>query len=391
MNNQRVQQLKNAMEKENLDALVCRLPENVLFLSGHWPLIGWSFLVFPREGRPVCIVPHCDEKEAQEELWDAECISFLFAVLKAGNPYEDITKALKAISSGKNWKRIGFEGDFESVAPPWNAAELVIPAKTTRNLLEEVFGKESLVDATGFLTSQKSCKTPYEIEKLRIVNEIAAFGLKTFFKETVPGISGVEIVAEIEYTVMKQGTGYKGAKRVRAFVQISTGAEETAVGYRPMIISSTRKLESGDLAMLEMGVVADGFWSDRTRIRVADKPTDEQSRIFEIIKTAQKAAIDKVCAGITAGEVDEAARSIIRDSGYEDEFIHVTGHGIGFRYHEPIPLIAPGSDFVLEPGMVHSVEPAIYSTEIGGIRIEDNVFVTDSGAEILGPFVSKLS
>jgi len=373
------------MEKENLDALVCRLPENVVFLSGYWPLNGWSFLAFPREGKPVCIVPHCEEKEAREELWDADCVSFLFGVLAAGNPYREIKNALIDISAGKNWTHIGYEGDFESVAPPWNAAEPAIPAETTRNLFKEVFGRESLVDATGFLISQRSCKTSYEIEKLRIVNEISAFGLKTFFELVAPGISGVEIVAEVEQAVMKQGTGYKGAKRVRAFAQVSTGVEETAAGFRPMVISSARNLESGDSALIEMGVVADGFWSDRTRFSVAGKHTEQQARIFEIIKSAQEAAIAQVRSGVTAGEVDEAARAIIRDAGYEREFLHVTGHGLGFRYHEPVPLICPGSDFVLEAGMVHTAEPGIYSPEIGGFRLEDNVVVTEDGCEVLGP------
>ena len=386
MNTQRIQQVKSVMEKENLDVLVCRLPENVVFLSGHWPLIGWSFFVFPLEGRPVCIVPHCDEKEAQEELWDADCISFLFAVLEAGDPYEEIAKQLKTIYGGKNWKHVGYEGNFETIAPPWNTAEPAIPADTTRSLLHEVFGEETLIDATSVLNSMRACKTSYEIEKFRTVNEIAAFGLKTFFEKVEPGVSGYELAAEIDYSVITQGTGYKGSKRVRGFAQVSTGAEETAVGYRPMLISTTRKLESGDLAMVEMAVVADGFWSDRTRVRVAGKPSEKQSAIFETVKSAQVAALEKVKAGVAAGEVDEAARAIIRDAGYEKEFLHVTGHGLGFRYHEPVPLICPGSDFVLEAGMVHTVEPGIYLPETGGIRLEENVVITEDGCEILGPF-----
>ncbi len=386
MNTQRIQQVKSIMEKENLDAIVCRLPENVLFLSGHWPLLGWSFLVFPLEGLPVCIIPHCDEKEALEELWDADCISFLFAVLDAGNPYEEIAKHLKTVCGKKNWKHIGYEGNFENIAPPWNTAEPAIPADTTRSLLYEVFGEDTLIDVTSVLNSMRACKTLYEIEKIRTVNEIATFGLKTFFENVEPGVSGYELAAEIEYSVVIQGTGYKGSKRVRGFAQVSTGAEETAVGYRPMLISTSRKLESGDLAIVELAVVADGFWSDRTRVRVAGKPSEKQSAVFETVKSTHQAALEKVKAGIAAGEVDEAARAIIRDAGYEEEFLHVTGHGLGFRYHEPVPLICPGSDFVLEAGMIHSVEPGIYLPEIGGIRLEENVVVTEDGCEVLGPF-----
>ena len=385
MDNQRLHQVRSALENENLDALVCRLPENIVFLSGYWPLNGWSFLLFPREGIPVCIVPHCEENEAREELWEADCIPFLFAVLAAGNPYDDIKKNLKEIYAGENWTRIGIESDFETVAPPGNAAEPAIPACTTRRLLENVFGEQCLVDATSFLNSQRSRKTAYEIDKLRTVNEIGAMGLKTFHDIVAPGISGAEIVAEVERTVTRLGTGYNGARLVRAFAQVSTGTAETALGFRPILFSTTRKLESGDTALIEIAIVADGFWSDRTRIRVAGQHSEQQARLYEIVRSAQESAIASVRAGITAGEVDEAARAIIRDAGYEKEFFHVTGHGLGFRYHEPVPLICPDSDLVLESGMLHTVEPGIYSPEFGGFRVEDNVVVTESGCEVLGP------
>lgn len=391
MNAERINRVKNQIQEENLDALVCRLPENVLFLSGHWPLCGLSFLVFPLEGKPVCIVPHCDEKEAKDELWEAECVSFLFGVLESGDPYADIKKALKAAAKGKGWKRIGYEGNFGSVAPPWNAAEPAVPSATTRNLLEEVFCPKDLIDATELLNSQRACKTSDEIDRLRIVNEISVFGLTAFCEKVAVGISGVELVAEVERTIMKQGTGYKGAKRVRAFAQVSTGATETVVGFRPMVISTPRKLEPGDIALLELGVVADGFWSDRTRVRTAGKPTEKQIKIFEIVKSAQETAIAKVQAGVTAREVDEVARAIIRDAGYEKEFLHVTGHGLGLRYHEPVPLICPDNNLVLQAGMVHTVEPGVYLPDIGGIRLEDNVVVTVAGREVLGPFKKELS
>jgi Xaa-Pro aminopeptidase len=152
-----------------------------------------------------------------------------------------------------------------------------------------------------------------------------------------------------------------------------------------MVITTTRRLQDGDLALLELAVVADGFWSDRTRVRVAGSATDMQRQVFAAVKQAQEAATAAIRTGVKAGEVDEAARAIIRAAGYDKEFLHVTGHGLGLRYHEPFPLICPGSDEVLEQGMLHTVEPGVYFPEMGGIRIEDNVLVTDSGAEVLGP------
>jgi Xaa-Pro aminopeptidase len=390
MNTERIKRLKKGMEKEKLDALVCRLPENVLFLSGYWPLIGWSFFVFPRDGKPALIVPHTEEEEAKEELWGAECFPFLFAVLAAGNPFQDIAALLKKAGAGKNWKRVGYEGSFEAVAPPWNAAEPAIPARVTGNMLKEVFGAGKLVDCSDFLNSQRACKTGWEAGKIRIANEISVFGLETFCRNAVPGTSGIELVAEVEHAIMTRGTGYKNSKRVRAFAQVSTGAAETCLAYRPMEISTRRKLKPGDIAVLELGVVADGYWCDRTRVRVAGKPTPTQREVFETIKSAQEAAVKTVRPGVTAGEVDEAARAIVRKAGYEKEFLHVTGHGLGFKYHEGIPLICPGSKQILEVGMMHSVEPGIYFPGMGGIRLEDVVLVTGKGREVLGPFKKEL-
>ena len=389
MDVERIKTVREGMDEAGIDALVCRLPENVLLLSGHWPLNGWTFLVFPLHGQPVCVAPHCDEIEAREELWEADLDTFLFGVLAAGNPYEGIATALDKIRD-HSWKRVGYEGDFESVAPSWNAAETAIPAKTTWRLLTELFGAESLTDATDFLHFLRSRKTECEIEKLQRANAIAVFGLESFSENVMPGVSGIELVAAVEHAVMKKGSGYRGARRVRAFAQVASGAAETSVGFRPMEISTTRRMKEGDLALLELGLVADGYWSDRTRVRAAGEPTGQQSQVFELILKAQETAIHMEKAGMAAGELDEVAREIIREGGFDSQFPHVTGHGIGLRYHEPTPSICPGSELILEPGMVHTVEPGVYFPEMGGIRLEENVVVTESGCEVLGPFEKKL-
>ena len=390
MNTERIESTSRAMEEQGFDALVCRLPENVLLLSGYWPLCGWVFYVFPREGRPVCILPNSEEREAVAELWDAECRCYTFGTIDAGDQYDDVGRALRDIARGTNWKHVGFEGDFENIAPAWNAAELFIPAEKTRRLLHEVFGEEHLVDATEFINMQRARKTGYEIEKLRIVNEISQFALQTFDEKTEPGRKGVELAAAVESTVMVRGTGHRGARRVRAFTQVAVGPEETSVAYRPMEITTSRRLKKREIALLELAVVADGYWSDRTRAAVAGSSTGLQREVNEVVRTAQEQAIGMVKPGVRAGDIDEAARRVIREAGYEKQFMHITGHGVGFSYHESVPRISPGSGDVLQTGMVHSVEPGIYVPEMGGIRIEDDVLVTANGWEVLGPFSKEL-
>ena len=150
-------------------------------------------------------------------------------------------------------------------------------------------------------------------------------------------------------------------------------------------VGASIQLSSGDPALLELAVVADGFWCDRTRVAVAGEATAAQQAALGAVRAAQAAAIDAVKPGVTTGEVDKAARDVIHAAGFTDEeFLHVTGHGLGLRYHEPTPLICPGGDTVIEEGMVHTVEPGVYRADFGGFRIEDNVLVTADGAEVMG-------
>ena len=390
MDKDRIARVRDAMLDAKLDAVVCRLPENVLMLSGYWPLSGWSFLLLPRDDTPLCVAPHCEEREANEELWEARCVTYRFGVLDAPNPYDALANILKEAVRGEAYSRVGIEGAFENVAPPWNVAEPAIPAGITRGLLESVFGCEALVDTTDLIHTLRARKTPAEQDKLSRTNTIAQLGMEAFHDKVKPGVTGVELVAHVERAVMTKGTGQADVKRVRAFAQVATGAAETSMGYRPMEIATTRKMVEGDLALLELAVVADGFWCDRTRVAVAGAPTDQQRKVFEAVVSAQEAAIAAERSGVRAGDVDEAARSVIREAGYEEGFFHVTGHGLGFRYHEPSPLIAPGSEEVLETGMCHTVEPGVYLPEIGGIRVKDDVVVTENGAEVLGPFRKEL-
>ena len=159
---ERIKKVKKAMDETKFDAFICRLPENVLFLSGHWPLNGFSFLVFPLEGTPVLIVPECDGPEANEQVWEAEVLTFPFGTLSAGNPYVDIEKYLCGLlkSRGMSWKNIGVEQGFEWVSPAANAAESAIPASITKALLERVFSGRKVTDSSNVLTGLRSIKTP---------------------------------------------------------------------------------------------------------------------------------------------------------------------------------------------------------------------------------------
>jgi len=391
MDAERRARVQAAMAREKLDLLVCRLPENVLLLSGYWPLNGLSFILVPADGEPVCIVPVTEESEAAAELEGSALKSFPSGVLSAGDPDAHLLRLLSDQAKRLKPRRIGFEAGFTSIAPAWNAAELLVAGRAGEDMLHRAFGGADFIDATGMLYALRARKTPAEAARLRTSNEIAGLGLAAFAEAVAPGARGVDLVAAVESAVLVNGTGHRGARRVRAFAQVAVGTAETALGYRPSEISTTRRLAPGEIALLELGVVVDGYWSDRTRPRVAGEATAEQHRLCGLVVQAQEAAIQRIRPGVAAAEVDKAARSILEDGGLGREFLHITGHGTGFRYHEPFPFVGPSAPGRLEEGMVLTVEPGIYAEAFGGIRMEDDVLVGEAGAEVLGPFGKALT
>lgn len=378
------------MKAARLDALILRLPENVLLLSGYWPMIGVSTLIFPRDGKATILIPAYWANEAGPCLWEAEPHYFEFGVLAAPDPAATLRNVLSSVAQKHKWRRIGYEGSFAVIAPSWQSGEALVPIESTKAFYETACPGSQLVDATALIQTERSRKTAYESEKLRIVAEISCIGLEVFQEMVEPDVRGIDLVAAVEAAIMRKGFGYKGAERVRAYAQVATGSQETAIAYRMHEVSTTRGLRDGDVAMLELGVVADGYWADRTRVRVAGKPSDEQTKIFATLSTAQEAAIDAIRPGRTGAQVDEAARAVIREAGYGDAFPHITGHGLGFAYHESLVRLSPVSTDVLEEGMLTSVEPGIYLKGTGGFRIEEDVLVTEDGREVLGPFRKEL-
>lgn len=382
--------MRQAMEAARLDALILRLPENVLLLSGFWPMIGAAYLTFPGSGSSVCVIPDSYVGEAQSSLVNTEAIYYPYGCIDSPQASTAIKNILTDIPASRSWRRVGYEGNFEVVASSWNTAEAMVPAADAAALLRAAYPDAELIDVSVLLKAERLTKTSYEVTRLQIASEISCIGLEAFEGAVHVGASGVELAAEVERQVMIRGTGYRGAKRVRAFAQVTIGAEETAQGYRPNVVTTVRRLKNGEVALLELGLVADGYWSDRTRVRVAGTPQDEQLQIYDVVRRAQQAAISALRPGVVAAQVDEAARSVIRDAGYERCFPHITGHGLGFGYHESSPILAPGSAEILKENMLTSVEPGIYKPSVGGFRIEDDVLVTADGPLVLGPFHKNL-
>ena len=153
-------------------------------------------------------------------------------------------------------------------------------------------------------------------------------------------------------------------------------------GANPHHEADDRTIEEGDMIVLDFGGLKDGYGSDTSRTIHVGEPTDEEREVHDIVRRAQQAGFEAVRPGATCQDIDRAARAVITEAGYGEQFIHRTGHGIGLTTHEP-PYMVEGETHPLEPGMCFSIEPGVYLSGRFGVRIEDIVTVTEDGGRRL--------
>lgn len=374
----RIGNLQRMMAKEDLAALVCRLPENVVYLTDYWPHHGFSFVVLPREGKATLYVPEV-ELDYTDPAW-ADVTPFGWGLLKDGDLYANYRQLLTEAHArlGLKGKNVGIERSFEVTGPTYRAAEPVVPAAPWNDLLATVFADAVLVDITDFISGARSRKTEAELAKLRIANEIAEQGLHYALDRLEPGMTEVQVGAMVEHKIRADGPGYKGARLVRAFAEVGAGPVGSFKGTL-LVPSTTYRTKEGDLVMIELAAVTDGYFSDLTYMGVVGKPSARQKEVYNQLLEAQQAAAQALRPGASFDDPDKAARQKLEAVGLGQYFVHITGHGVGHRYHEFIPFLAPGSKGTLEEGMVASIEPGVYIEGFGGLRIEDNVAVGKNG------------
>ncbi len=374
----RLERVRQKMKQAGVDALVCRLPENVVYLTDYWPHHGFSVAVLPTSGKPLLMLPEVETEYADSD-W-AEVIPFGWGLLKDGDLYENYRRLLRQAHDRLSLKgaRVGVEKSFEVVGASYRSAEPVVPAAPWSLLLESVFADATLCDGGDVLQNARAVKSNYELGKLRIANEIAELGMDAFLAELRPGMTEVEVGALVESTIRAKGPGHKNARLVRALCEVGAGPVGSTKGTL-LVPSTTRRIEAGDWVMVELATVVDGYWSDLTYMAVAGEPNARQREVYNAVLEAQRAAAEELRPGKTFSDPDTAARRVFEKAGLGQYFVHITGHGVGLRYHEFIPFLMPGATGILEAGMVSSVEPGVYIDNFGGIRIEDNVAVSEDG------------
>jgi Xaa-Pro aminopeptidase len=375
----RVDQIQATLGEAGADAAVLRLPENVMLATGWWVQIGGNgIVVVPAEGEATLLIPEYEAPEARG-YWAGDIRTYPVIRFDGPLPATEIPRLLGELAAehGLAGGAIGYEGSYEAAAPAQIDGEPNAVAAPTMALIRSAFSTERLVDITAQLEPIKARKTDHDVERLRVTNEIARFGLDAFKEHSRPGRTEAEIAAAVGAAIVANGHGYKGTRVVRCYPTVWSGPE-TAVGWQ-YFRSRDRKIEQDDVVMLELGTAADGYWADHTRTVVAGRASDRQHEAMTAVFSAQEAAFAAARPGATGGEVDAVSRSACADAGFE-QFPHHTGHGVGFRYHEAMPWITKGSGQVLEARMTIVTEPGVYQEGLGGFRWEDNAVVTEDGA-----------
>lgn len=215
-------------------------------------------------------------------------------------------------------------------------------------------------------------------DELAIMREAALMGCRLFdhiLGFARPGLREVDVAAELEYQARKLGA------EGMSFETIVASGPRSAM---PHGRATRAQLPRRGFLTLDFGVILNGYCSDMTRTIHFGTPKPKERIAYESVLEAQEAAVAAVGAGVSCGEVDEAARSVLRTAGFADAFSHSTGHGVGLEIHEP-PRVGTGQANKLLPGMVVTIEPGIYLEGQFGIRIEDMVAVTRAGREVLTP------
>jgi len=247
-------------------------------------------------------------------------------------------------------------------------------------MLEKSLPQALLIPADNLFTELGWVKDTDEVASITKACGISDTAFELILGMVQPGVRESELAAELEYQMRMLGSEKPGFETI------------IASGYRaalPHGIASTKKLKKGDFVTFDFGATYNGYVSDMTRTVVVGKATARQKKIYSIVLKSQKAGIAKIKAGVTGKAVDDACRKFITKAGYGKNFGHGTGHGIGFFIHVG-PRLSPLSEDKLKVNNVITVEPGIYITGWGGVRIEDDVVVTRTGGRVLNKAPKKL-
>ena len=355
---ERLQRLAERQRASGLDCVAIVPGPNLYYLSGLTLFVSERPIVafYPTAGRPAVLLPELERGRAVEMA--GKGVDFY--------PYSD---------------EAGYAPAFARVAEDLGLEGKRVAVEDLHMRVLELRALQGAASGAAFVSLEKSIpglrviKDRDEIEAIRAAIAITERALRTLPTWIRPGQSERQIAERLASEILSGG-----ADGV-AFMIVVAGPN----GADPHAGPSDRPVESGDLLTIDCGAVLDGYIADITRTWAVGRVTDALRQVYEVVRQANAAGRAAAKPGVAAQEVDRAARKVIADAGYGASFFHRTGHGLGIETHEP-PYIVEGNQQPLEPGMVFTVEPGVYLPGVGGVRIEDDVVITEDGAESLTTF-----
>ena len=351
----RLRSLRQQLRNEDVSALLVTNPVDIRYLTGFIGDDSWA-LVTAGRGRIYIL----SDFRFQEQI--AREAPQVTAILRQRSLADELPRLCRRLRI----KKIAISRDHVTLA--------------TRKALVKRLGASSLGDLDDPLIGQRSCKDAGEV---RAIGKALAIQQKAF-QETCqfirPGMTEIQVCAYLEYRMRSLGADGSSFPTI---VAVDANAS------LPHAVPGRRKIKVGSMVLIDWGARWQGYCSDLTRVVSCGRMKPKLRELYSIVLDAQRAAIDTIAAGKRLKDIDLVARGIITRAGYGEWFGHGLGHGIGLDIHEQ-PVLARRANGELKPGHVVTVEPGIYLPGLGGIRIEDDVLVTERGHKVLSDLPKSL-
>ncbi|PID16924.1 Xaa-Pro dipeptidase [Sporosarcina sp. P34] len=348
----KIEQLRNLLKEQQLDALVITNPYNRRYMTNFTGSAGTAIV---SQDDAVFITDFRYIEQANDQLTGYRIVQHTGAMI------QEVANQVKEMKIDT----LGFEKEDLSYSQ-FEVYDENIKAK--------------LVPVAGLIEQLRLIKTPEEIEVLKQAAAIADAAFVYICSVIQAGKTELEIANELEFFMRKQGATSS------SFDIIVASGERGAL---PHGVASDKVIETGDLVTMDYGALYNGYISDITRTVAIGEPSAKLREIYEVTLRAQELGVEQIKPGMTGIEADAITRDYIKSKGYGEAFGHSTGHGIGMEVHEA-PALSFRSNTVLVPNMAVTVEPGIYLPGVGGVRIEDDILITETGNERLTKSTKEL-
>lgn len=346
MSKERVNRLRRALAELGLDAILINSEYNRRYISGF---TGSSGMVLITLSDSILLTDFRYMTQAPEQAIGYEIVEH---APKAMQTVKELLKARKISKLGFEQEHVVY-GEFAD----WTA----------------VIGDIALHPVSGLVEGLRMIKDEAELQVMQEAADLADATFTHIQKLLQPGVKESDIALEMEIFMRSHGA------HSSSFETIVASGERSALPHGK---ASERIIGNNEFVKLDFGAYLKGYCSDITRTVVVGTPTDKHREIYDIVLEAQLNALAHIRPGMTGRVADALTRDVITKYGYGDKFGHGTGHGLGMEVHEA-PRLSKLSETILTPGMTVTVEPGIYLPGFGGVRIEDDIVITDTGIKIL--------